>query len=252
MSLRLMVSIPSHSGTIVMQCAATLLAAQEIVRSRRGSFWFSQYGGAVITVVRNAIAAHFLDSDADLLLMLDSDQGLERATIERMIDLGQPVVGCLYPMRRYNWGNVHVQGSLADPNLVPNQALNYVGALAADGQGQVAIVDGFAKATHVGTGAMIIRREAFEKLMSHFPELRGCGFGEDAYPELRNNWGFFNPVFREDGLPLSEDISFCRRWLETGGEIWADVVGRTSHVGPHAFTGSYIESWQSHQPVQVP
>ena len=246
MALNMMVGIPCHSGSVVVQCASTLLAALEIVKEREGAFSFYHYGGAVISPVRNAIAAEFLRSDADLLFMLDSDQGIRRDTLERMIDLNQPVVGCLYPMRRYNWTNIHLEAGQADSDLIRNQALTFVGCLEADENGEIKVVDGFARADHVGTGAMMVRRAAFETLMANFPELQGCGFGNDTYPNLEPNWGFFNPVFREDGLPLSEDISFCRRWRQTGGAIWADVVGSTTHAGLHSFTGSYMDSWKAH------
>jgi hypothetical protein len=34
---------------------------------------------------------------------------------------------------------------------------------------------------------------------------------------------------------MSEDVSFCRRWQQTGGEIWAVYDDAVGHVGPFAF-----------------
>jgi hypothetical protein len=124
---------------------------------------------------------------------------------------------------------------------VATQALEFVGHLETNEEGRVSVFDGFARAEHLGTGTLLVRREAFERLMSHFPELEGRGFGADAYPGLSANWGFFNPIDNEDGIPLSEDISFCRRWRQTGGEIWADIASTATHVGPHAFAGNYLD-----------
>jgi hypothetical protein len=247
MSLKLLAGVPSHSGSIILEGAETLLAAQAFVQGCGGSFWFTYYGGATISLVRNAIAAEFLRSEADLLLMLDADQAIHPSAIQRMIDLNKPVVGCLYPKRAYNWSNVKPRVRLASTDQISTEALEFVGYLEADDQGQVTVVNGFARAEHVGTGTMLLRREAFQQLMARFPELEGRGFGDDAYPGLAPNWGFFNPLEREDGLPLSEDISFCRRWRLTGGEIWADVVSTTTHVGPHAFTGNYMDHWAAMQ-----
>jgi len=39
------------------------------------------------------------------------------------------------------------------------------------------------------------------------------------------------------GTYLSEDFSFCRRWTDIGGEIWADLESRLDHVGPSVFQG---------------
>jgi hypothetical protein len=247
MSLKLMAAVPSHGGTIVMEGALTLLGAQEIVHRRGGTFWFSHFGGATVSLVRNAITAAFLRSEADVLFMLDADQAIEPDLLERMLDLGKPVVGCLYPKRRYDWSKVRSLGSDGDRSVVPAQALEFVGHLEEDEEGKVSVVDGFARAEHVGTGALIVRRDAFERMMARYPELEGRGFGSDTFPGLDPNWGFFNPIDTDQGLPLSEDISFCRRWRQAGGEIWADVASIVTHVGLHAFAGSYLGSWQSLQ-----
>jgi hypothetical protein len=244
MTLKLMVGIPSHSGTIVMDCASTLLMAQKIAMARGGSFEFRYHSGATISLVRNAMVAEFLRSDSEILLMLDSDQAIGRVGIERLIDLDKPVVGCLYPMRRYNWDRVK-RPTEEDPALVTAQALEFVGYLQTDENGKASVENGFARAEHVGTGVMLVRRQVFEQLMTHFPELEGVGFGPDAYPDLSPNWGFFNPLTTELGLPLSEDISFCRRWRTIGGEIWADLATNVAHIGQHTFRGNYINSWQA-------
>ncbi len=240
--MHLFVAVPTHSGTIIVEGAQTLLAAQDLVLRRGGSFQFRYFGGATISLIRNAIVATFLASDADLLLMLDADQALASAAIARMIDINQPVVGCLYPRREYNWHQVRL-----DHGALPYQAMGFVGHLDADGEGRVSVVDGFARAVHVGTGSMLLRREAFGRLMSRFPELEGRGFGADAYPGLTHNWGFFNPIAQEDGIPMSEDISFCRRWREAGGEIWADIASNSVHVGRHPFEGNYLAFLQAVQ-----
>ncbi len=246
--MHLFVAVPSHSGTIIMEGAQTLLAAQKIVLSRGGSFELRYSSGATISLIRNAIVGRFLESEADTLLMLDSDQGLESAAIERMIDINKSVVGCLYPRREYNWSKLQPAERGVDPALLVYRAMDFVGCLEADEAGRVSVINGFAKALHVGTGAMLVRREAFQQLASHFPELQGRGFGADAYPGLQENWGFFNPVDQEDGIPLSEDISFCRRWRETGGEIWADLASNSVHVGRHPFEGNYLAFVKALQP----
>jgi hypothetical protein len=41
-------------------------------------------------------------------------------------------------------------------------------------------------------------------------------------------------------LRLSEDMSFCYRWInQCGGEIWANVNHRISHVGPFDYAIRY-------------
>jgi hypothetical protein len=42
----------------------------------------------------------------------------------------------------------------------------------------------------------------------------------------------------ETGAYLSEDFAFCKRWLDMGGEIWADLASRLSRVGPTTYEGN--------------
>jgi hypothetical protein len=41
----------------------------------------------------------------------------------------------------------------------------------------------------------------------------------------------------QTGTYLSEDFSFCRRWTAMGGEIWADLESKLTHVGTVDFAG---------------
>jgi hypothetical protein len=79
----------------------------------------------------------------------------------------------------------------------------------------------------------------------------------DAHPELRARMGdmadplateavmvFETMIEPETGQYLSEDYAFCRRWRDLGGEIWADVEARLTHVGHAAYTGSLIQAMQ--------
>jgi hypothetical protein len=247
MSARLMAAVPSYDATMILEGVATLLGLQKMLLDRGDAFEFRFYNGASISELRNIIAAEFLDSEADLLLMIDADQAAFPANIVRMIDHGKPVVGCICPKRHYNWAKVTPATGTAMEKLVL-QAQEFVGYLETDDQGRSAVIDGFARATYVGSGTMLVRREAFEQLMTRFPELEGRGFRTEDRPTLRQNWGFFNPIDQESGPPFSEDISFCHRWRQVGGEIWADVVGNSVHVGRWPFHGSYFDYLQAMQP----
>jgi hypothetical protein len=237
LSFRLMVAVPTHSGSLVVEAAEALLSLQQLVLERGGSLIFHHERGAMINVVRNAIVAEFMESDADLLLMLDADTAVHRQTFARMIDLGQPFVGCVYPKRQFDWTKVDL--SIAgDVDELLYQASKFVGFLDQDDAGRVNVVDGFALATQIGGGAILLRREMFERMMAAYPELEGKGF--EAGTKYSFNWGFFNSVL-VDGLPQSEDISFCMRWRAIGGEIWADIASPVMHVGQYQYAGNYID-----------
>ena len=48
---------------------------------------------------------------------------------------------------------------------------------------------------------------------------------------------FDTSLDRDKELYLPEDYTFCKRWRDMGGEIWADLQSRLDHVGPAVFHG---------------
>jgi hypothetical protein len=236
-----MIAVPTHSGAVDSVTVETLLQAQRMMLERGGAIETRFHSGAVISTLRNVIVADFLGSEADLLLMIDADQGISAEGLTRMIDLGEPVVGCLYPRRRFDWTQVDPSANGAQLEQLLYQAMDFVGALEADEEGRAPLRDGFARANHVGTGIFLIRRAALETMIRHYPDLEGCGFYPDEFPppRFRHNWGFFNPIQEPGTPPLAEDFSFCSRWRDCGGEIWADVVSPVAHVGRQMFSGNY-------------
>ena len=245
--MKLFVSVPTHSETMAAETVHTIVAAQSIACRRGWRFYFHHFAAAVIGEVRNVIAATFLESGADVLLMIDADQAASAATIEGMLDFGKPFVGCICARRQFYWS----QADLAKASSVEAlryQALRFVGYLEEDEHGRAEIVNGFGKATFVGAGLLVLHRSVFERMMEHYPELEGKGFDLSFHPSLSTNWGFFNPIDRGDGMFLSEDLSFSRRWREMGGEIWADVASDVSHIGRNDYRGNYLDYLKAHQP----
>jgi hypothetical protein len=239
LSFKLMVAVPCHSGSFVAETTRSLLSLQELMLERGGSLTFHYRGGAVINVVRNGLVSEYMESDCDALFMLDSDQALQKETFARMIDLGQPFVGCIYPKRALDWSKVNL-GVARDMDEVLYQASDYVGRLEEDESGRASVRNGFGLARFVGTGAVLLRREVFTRLMEAYPELEGKGFGPLDLTRYTYNWGFFNSVTR-GGIPLSEDYSFSARWRDIGGEIWADIASPIMHVGQYANIGNYMD-----------
>jgi len=244
----LSIAVPTHSRTISVQTAVTLLDLQTALRGR----WEVQvrfHSASVISDLRNLIAAHFLASDHDVGFMLDADQGIPVPAVLRMLESGHPVIGAFYPRRNFFWDNVRREGGSLDIDKARIQATRFVGNPLSDATGNVQVVNGMVRATGVGGGALMIRREVFARLSGAHPELAGAGFPneDENLPLPEHNWGFFNPIIDPArGLHLGEDLSFCRRWTKgCGGEIWAEVVTPTEHVGQTVFKGAWLDYIQS-------
>jgi hypothetical protein len=54
-------------------------------------------------------------------------------------------------------------------------------------------------------------------------------------------YNFFDEIVLEDDDILSEDYSFCKRWLSMpGNEIWALVEESIGHVGDMVYGAPYL------------
>ena len=64
----------------------------------------------------------------------------------------------------------------------------------------------------------------------------GCGSGfvlvkADVYKKIKKDW--YSIIGN-----IGEDLSFCRRALENGYDIWCDATVKLGHVGIHIYTES--------------
>jgi hypothetical protein len=94
---------------------------------------------------------------------------------------------------------------------------------------------------YAGTGFLMIRRQALEKMCEHPAYAQLQFFREhsiDALAGSPNRFALFDCMIDQStGTYLSEDFAFCKRWTDIGGEIWADIESRLDHVGPSVFHG---------------
>ena len=106
---------------------------------------------------------------------------------------------------------------------------------------KIAARGGFAKVKYAGTGFLMIRRDVLVKMVAHYADLKYTrqNQSDDPLKGSPNRCALFNCMIDSaTGTFLSEDYSFCRRWIDMGGEIWADLESRLTHVGPVAFNGN--------------
>lgn len=106
----------------------------------------------------------------------------------------------------------------------------------------VAVENGVAKVAYGGTGFLMVRQKA--TIVDAHPRLHakmgdmGDGLADEA-PMV-----FETIIEPKTGRHLSEDYVFCRRWRDLGGEIWADMKARLTHVGVAIHTGSLMQEMQ--------
>ena len=234
----LVIATPCFGGQISTIYAASIFKLQKALRNSGQTdlkILFKD-GDALITRARASLVAQFLDDPAAThLLFIDADIGFEPDQVTRLIDCGADVCAAVYPIKRIDWEKVRAvtEANRRNPAAA---ALQYV--FEVDDPGAVVTRAGFAKVRHAGTGFLMVRRRALERMCAHYPELQyRSDHSIDAAIPSSNRFALFDCVIDQDGTYLSEDFSFCKRWTDMGGEIWADLASKLSHVGPLVFRG---------------
>jgi hypothetical protein len=234
-----MVATPGFDGHITGIYSNSLLKLQQAFFQKQIPLTVKNIlGDALITRARQNLLAHFMENkDATHLLFIDSDIGFEPSQVFRLLDYGADFTAAAYPVKNINWAKLAELAKAGKPNLA-SAALDYV--VEFDNPQEVRIERGFAKVRAAGTGFLMIRRQALQRMMEHYPDLR---YTRDLviHDELRDSpwrYALFNClVDKAAGIYLSEDYSFCRRWTEMGGEIWLDLQSSLVHAGTAYFKG---------------
>ena len=205
------------------------------------AFSFSTVDYADIVMSRNYLISNFYYNkpDADYLLFLDNDMGFRPGLIARMLALRQDVVGVIYPRRSLDLNHLHTNGDQPF-DAAYAQACSFIGAPLPGHP----VVNGFARVDRIGTGILLISRRAIDRMVATLPDIvdttqvKGLPFASQFNRFLTP----FNKVI-ENGLELSEDFSFCHRWVKRcGGEIHASVTDPVKHVAEIVIETSYMAS----------
>jgi hypothetical protein len=243
--VQLVVATPCFGGQISVLFAASLFKLQRLLRDYRDlnlKVLFKD-GDALITRARASLISQFLDDPtATHLLFIDADIGFEPEQVLRLIACGADMCAAVYPIKRIDWDKVKttIQDGRANPAAA---ALKYV--FEVDDPGAVVEKGGLIKVRYAGTGFLMIRRGALEKMCAHYPQLRyRRDHSVDAASASDNRFALFECMIADDGTYLSEDFAFCKRWTDIGGEIWADLDSKLRHVGPMTFSGDLASQFQ--------
>lgn len=229
---KVFVSIPCMNGQIETNCMLTL--------KERLSYHHEPYLKFIVnsSLIPKARQDHFgmflNDPQYDYLFSIDADivSGLRNVnpqhpegTLDRLISHNKDFIGGVYAKKALHedTGLEELNGKTWDPN-------------------EEFIMDGrLIKMEYLPTGYMLISRKAATKMVEAYPEL----YYEDDRLPCRWTWAMYNMLLVKDemGIPrfLPEDFSFCRRWTDIGGEIWADTSIQLGHIGKYLYTLQHLE-----------
>jgi hypothetical protein len=229
--MRVLVGTPTYNGQVFGQYTRSML---ELFAALGPAMAWESTKAVIVSTARNLLASRVLENEPySHLLFVDADVSFPASVVQRMIALDKPLVAGVYPQRALNVAAFHAASRRHDdPNTAFAAALSYPVDLV---EPRTSIGD-FHQAVSAPTGLMLIKREVFEQMREAYPELyRDTAGSYYAHHDLKRVLQCFEPLADDNGVALSEDISFCRRWRAIGGEIWAMFDHMIGHTGPYTF-----------------
>jgi len=251
--LKILLATPAHGSQVCVAYHESVVNTLMFFKSEYPGIEFESrmISVSMLSLARSAFASMVLNDESFThLLFIDSDMGFSPSLIAKMIAFQKPVVGIIAPRRRFDYATYFKLGrTLDDPTTSRLLAADYIG------EGQIVtkrkeggatsyiLKDGFVQTTFAGTGIMLIERSVFVEIRDRFPELWVPDPGtHGSMVGLKGGLlNCFEPERGENGIYPSEDVTFCRRWVEgCKGEIWANVDEFIVHVGTDQFIGKYL------------
>jgi hypothetical protein len=201
---------------------------------------------SLVTRARNVLVAYFLQSNYTRLLFIDADIEFQVEDVLKLIAHNKEVCVGAYPKKGVNWQRIKdsinsKQGQdISDRDIAAagsDYAINF--KFVNRDSKQIAIENGVIKLHDGATGFMMIKREAIDKMIAAYPELK---YNNDLNtpPDLQDFfYAFFDTMIDpKDRRYLSEDYTFSRRWQDIGGDIWLDPTISLNHYGSFNFQGN--------------
>lgn len=226
---------------------------------------------SLITRARNNLIAKAMSNKQTTHMMfIDNDITWEPVDIIKLLVSGKGLVGGVYPLKKYNWGNIirdnsHnfnsgntgnneniIQSMLQKKNAgILNNLVNDVDYIRhnmlkynVNFLSSQLIIDhnNLAKVRHLATGFMMIERNVIEKMIMAFPSTK---YVDDVNYLTNDENHYAYTLFDtavEDGHYLSEDWLFCERWRKMGGDVYIDVSIKLSHSGVENYDGFFLST----------
>lgn len=223
---QVMVCLPAFGHVNTSFTTESLISLTRRLTERGQFYGFAQKSYPDIADLRAVFLSIFFDRhpQATHIFFVDHDMQFEPQLVLDMIDFNEPLVGCLYPKRTF--------------------PLSWVGGAI---PGEMMVKNGFLRVEGVGFGVTLVSRECVQNLIDTGnveldEDLESSIAGQSVKAEgCTRLIRAFGKIYLP-GRRLSEDYSFCERHRRAGGEVWAAIHHKITHVGPYGFSGRFADN----------
>jgi hypothetical protein len=218
---KLFIGLPAYDFKVSVKMAISLAEFCVKAQQHGVSIQISNVSGcSVVSRVRNIIVNEFLESQAEHLLMIDSDMTFNADDVFRMLawNKTKPIVAGVGVARKKEKVYFSSLDQDEDNNIIMDRM-------------------GLVKVKRVGTGFIMIQRNVFEVMRDAHPEWKYMD--QNTGKMLQS---FFDFKSTPDGY-VGEDYVFCDRAHEHGFTAWVDPTIKLGHMGVMEYEGSFGEDF---------
>jgi hypothetical protein len=249
----LFVATPMYGG----QCAgmfAKSCADLSAICTQHGiplQFYFL-FNESLITRARNYCCDEFYRSNMKHMMFIDSDIGFNPQDVIALMALQvqEPekyeIIGGPYPKKCISWEKIKlaVDKGIADED--PNVLEKFVGDYVFNPKGgqQSIRIDEPVEVLEIGTGFMMITKDAFTKFNDAYPEYlyKPDHVRTEHFDGSRKIMMYFQAeVDPKSERYLSEDYWFCQKAQQANIRTWFCPWMKLQHVGSYIFGGSLAD-----------
>jgi hypothetical protein len=242
--VRLFVGTPVHSDVSIHYFKACLEFQKECF-VRKIPIMFQVMKSSLVTQGRQLCVASFLQSDCTHLLFIDSDISFSYKSIERLLAYDKDITLIPYPIKSMDSDKMKAKikaGSELDPKLLGNQY-----TMSITDPTNIKMENGFIEVERGPAGCMLIKREAFDKLIKEYPEftIHQHTLIDGKLVTREHMYNFFDTYWDPKAKTYTgEDFYFCKLAKHAGIKMYALVDEYISHHGEFSYTGRLLDEFK--------
>jgi hypothetical protein len=243
-----LIATPAYGANVKLQYVESIMRTQQALQRRGIAHDFISTANAEVVTARNFLASVMVERPQYThLLFVDADMAFAPSSVEALLSAEKPLIGCVYPKKHFNAAAFAAAVKRGEDNAAPAAAFRFV-VRHPPGTTKVTVTNGMCRVLGLGMGLCLIGRSVFDGLLAtgRIAQLSRHDLARDGLKGAL--LGFFDPLRGEGSQHLSEDFSFCERWVRwCNGEVWVLAGEIVSHVGDFVYSASYIDHLKATQ-----
>jgi hypothetical protein len=245
----LFVATPVH-GDVSIHFFKACLEFQKECMARKIPVMFQVMKSSLVTQGRQLCVSAFLNSNATHLLFIDSDISFNYRMIERMLNFDKSVCLVPYPIKSMDADKIRKrisEGSTLAANMLGNQY-----TMSVDDPKNIKVENGFIEVSKGPAGCMLIKRQAFDRLIEEYPEftINQHTLIDGKLVKRENMYNFFDSYWDpKEKTYTGEDFYFCKLCEHAGIRMYALIDEYISHHGEFSYTGRLLDEFMNNKDV---